>query len=350
MVEKKKSVSIEIIRTLACIAVFNQHILGAMARRNNGALPINVEKFIVIAFELSRFAVPTFVFMFAYFMAKSKYRGYLDFLKKKSVQIYVPYIFISLVGMWYTYTVNHEWIGLQAVVSNIILGNSFYHLWYIPMIFQFVLIAPIVFLLVKFLQNKKHVPLFYVFFSTICFLYMFIMPTLSLPPIVSNNYTRLFTTWSFFFVTGLICGIYSEEFRACYNKILPLAIVVSVVAIGFAINQDFSYISENSVVSFSQVNFLKPAYAVFTVFEIFALFGIAERFEKISCISKISLYVGKHSFMIYLVHGICISYVSLKMIENFPSMSLELFYLILYPLSFGLSVVCALVIDKFKKY
>ncbi len=346
MIEKKKLVSIEIIRTLACIAVFNQHILGSMARQNRGFLPIYIEKLIMIFFELSRFAVPTFVFLFAYFMAKSKYDNYFSFLNKKIKQIYLPYLFISIICMWYTYTLTDVWIGYNAVISNIIFGNGYYHLWYIPMIFQFVLIAPIVFLLVNYIKNCKNIKLFYLVFSLICFLYMTIVPTLDLPKIIVLNYTRLFSSWFFYFGTGLICGVYSDKFKELYVKFLPLTILVSIFALGYAILKDFIYIKNNSTVHFGQVNFLSPMFAIFMMFEIFALFGIAHKCQDFKLVSKPSLFIGKHSFNIYLVHGICITYVFVKIREISPDISLNLLYLLLYPISLILSVLCSMGIDK----
>lgn len=357
---KKTHVELEILRTLSFVAVFNQHVLGAAARRNEGLLPIKMEWVISFLFELSRFAVPAFVFMFGLLMVITYKENtkYTDFLKRRFKQIYVPYLIATVVYIAYDIYRFQEEIGLMALgkttLEKILLGNGFYHLWYIPMIFQFVIFAPILFAVIRIIRSnkidQKKQMVFFSAFIVLCFVYLTIMPKLDLPVFIKTNYTRLFPTWLFYFGIGAACGLNYERVKVHIKRFFPVAAVIAIAAIAFAFYKDVQYIAINQKVHFNQVSFLEPVYAVLTVIEIFALIGFADLIKRSNLVSKVSLMMGANSFTAYLLHALIISIVSMQIAGFQPDLNLTIFYMILYPVALVLTVFLSALINGATKH
>lgn len=357
--ENKKFTEIEIVRTLAFIAVFNQHVLGAAARRNNGLLPINIEMLISFIFELSRFAVPAFVFMFGLLMVMTykEHLPYPEYLWKRIKQIYLPYVFASLIYIAFDVYRYHEEIELanffKTSLVKIVFGNAFYHLWYVPMIFQFVILAPLFFYILRWIRSGaigyKLSIVIYAVFALLSLAYLFYIPVLNLPTFFKGNYVKFFATWLFFFGTGALCGLNYEKTKYYIKKFFPVTAVVAIGAIAFAFYKDLLFIQINHTVHFSQVSFLQPAYAVLTIIEIFALIAIADYLKNIDIISRVSLLIGVNSYMAYLVHALVIALTSILIAKILPGLDLKAFYLILYPFSLIITVMASTMINRAMK-
>ncbi|MCA0385986.1 MAG: acyltransferase [Firmicutes bacterium] len=357
--QKKNYVELEIIRTLSFIAVFTQHVLGAAARRNEGLLPIKMEWLIAFLFELSRFAVPAFVFMFGLLMVLTYKENtrYTAFLKKRFKLIYVPYILATAFYMAFDlYRYKEDFVVvsmLKSFMEKLLLGNGFYHLWYVAMIFQFVILAPVVFAAIRLVRSDKfsRKKLLGLMTSLIILslIYLYVTPKLDLPVFFKTYYTRLFPTWLFFFISGAVCGLNYERAKLLIKRFFPITMILSIAAMGFAFYKDVVYIGINQMVHFNQVSFLEPVYAVLTLMEIFALIALADYIKSIRLISKTSGMIGAHSYMAYLVHAYVISVVSLQLAGLLPGLNLYIFYLILYPVALVITLVISVMVDKIVK-
>jgi surface polysaccharide O-acyltransferase-like enzyme len=86
----------DILRTLALFGVIAQHILGAYARRDG--IGLRSMAGISVCFELVRFAVPLFVFLFGMMLTHAGDRPIRParYLGKRAWQILWPYLLWSL--------------------------------------------------------------------------------------------------------------------------------------------------------------------------------------------------------------------------------------------------------------
>ena len=126
------------LRSLAFWGVVAQHILGAWARR--GSLGLKSMALISACFELVRFAVPLFVFMFGMMLARGMERFSAGrYYLKRARQILLPYIVWSCIYVYYY----GSGAGPAELARLLLTGGAQYHLWYVPLIMQFVLLAPL---------------------------------------------------------------------------------------------------------------------------------------------------------------------------------------------------------------
>lgn len=109
-----------------------------------------------------RFAVPVFVMITGALLLHRKYE-LSDFLKKRIGRLIVPFLFWSLVYIAYRwnneefYFTNNLWTNMRMVLHDLKWG-SYYHLWYVYLLFGLYLFIPI---LSKFVQNASEKELLY---------------------------------------------------------------------------------------------------------------------------------------------------------------------------------------------
>ena len=134
---------IDSLKGFACIIVMVTHIIASdpqIGMYANGCGKIGVWLFMLISGML--YAKSSF------HQNKFSIRGLLDFYEKKIIRIYPSYFFalLSLLLL--------EYINLAGVKDNLLFQSAWAHLWYIPVILKFYLIAP-VFTLLKWVVDKN---------------------------------------------------------------------------------------------------------------------------------------------------------------------------------------------------
>src|ERR1700753_3223031 len=105
---------------------------------------------------ITRFAVPVFVMITGALLLNREYEiG--DFLKRRLIRVVIPFLFWSLVYVWYswyneeiTFT-NDVWADLQLVLKQLRDGSS-YHLWYVYMLIGLYFFIPVI---DKFVRNAS---------------------------------------------------------------------------------------------------------------------------------------------------------------------------------------------------
>jgi surface polysaccharide O-acyltransferase-like enzyme len=109
-----------------------------------------------------RFAVPVFVMVTGALLLNREYEiG--DFLKKRLVRVVLPFLFWSLVYIWYSWY-NEEitfgsdvWANIKLVLHLLKYGSS-YHLWYVYMLIGLYFFIPVI---CKFVRNANEKELLY---------------------------------------------------------------------------------------------------------------------------------------------------------------------------------------------
>lgn len=141
----------DILRTAAFAGVVLQHLLGAMSRRPE--LGAAGKAFCAAAFEPIRFAVPLFVFLFGCSLFYTHPQGtlhYAGYLKKRLLQLAAPYLVWTVIYMRFA----EVDITAGSLLRNLVLGSGSYHLWYVVMILQFVVLAPVFLVLYRAIRGR----------------------------------------------------------------------------------------------------------------------------------------------------------------------------------------------------
>lgn len=335
----------DVLRTLAFLGVVAQHILGAYARRE--VLSPNEMKAISFVFELTRFSVPLFVFLFAAMLYYQHYNKltYLPYLWKRTKQLLLPYAIWTAFYLYYA----HGLPGLHPLsFGNALLkNNGAYHLWYVGMIFQFVLVSPVMIAIVSKLLKLGNTTLKKILLCTglfaLCLAYIGLTPNISSNNEIINNFfnikrSKIFLSWLVFYFAGAFCGIYYNSFRYLVKKIWIPCGAIFVASLILIFNSQLISLKTSGTVNLFVVSFLNPGFCIVTLITICFLFGLSMLLSRSHFIMRICSFIGGVSYQAYLAHVMCINILNKYTISVFSSR--PVYYLWLF---ISVSVVSILV-------
>jgi surface polysaccharide O-acyltransferase-like enzyme len=325
MIKMKNHNNINIIRGFGVLGVLAIHATGPIVnpKLNEASIWINL---IIIINQLSRFCVPLFFFISAYLYG-NKYRerevDYIRYIYNRIKIIYIPFIFWSIAYtllQLITREISLEQCSFDKIFMIVVTGSSSGHLYFVPAIFQFYLILPILLWISK-LVNKLELDVFFIitlfFFMGIVYyfrlLYVFDGP-------VGQIYTKTFWFywWCPYFALGLQIGIASKSTFKLNKIFLSFSIfaamtVMCVEYINIYKSAASIYAEQHLVYNAEQAaTFLRPTAFIYaaSVLLYMVYFANYDFFVKISFIKNIGIY----SFGIYLLHPI-INKVIIKIIK-----------------------------------
>lgn len=266
----------------------------------------------IVLNQLSRFCVPMFFFISAY-LYTLKYDNsfnYPDFITRRLKTIGIPYLawsFIYLTMRIMTGSIPLSEVNAQFIADTILRGTAYGHLYFVPAVFQFYILLPIIIKFWKRLRTSK----FQSIILLSCFCLALIMYQLRitnlgsdaghflisgdffliwwLPFIIfgvewaSRNIDPIFINKPFFFISLIVCfSLMNYEFIAQYNQ------------------WNYYYSSKMVGVPWGEMaTFLRPSaflYAILTLS--FLIYAVHNRKIHVAGID----IVGKYSFGIYLIH------------------------------------------------
>ena len=245
---------------------------------------------------LVRFAVPVFVMITGALLLHREYEiG--DFLKKRLTRVVIPFLFWSLVYVWYSWY-NEEitfgsdvWANIRQVLHLLKTGSA-YHLWYVYMLIGLYFFIPVI---GKFVRNAGEKEILY--FLIVWFAVMTItQPYLSrYNPSVDMHYFAGFAGY-------LVLGHYlaNKEFNLKHLRgwmILLFLLGIAIIAIGSRLL--IAYPKYPGTMFYEPVN---PAVMLLSA-SIFLI--VKNTHPKVSpAIIHIRDFAGKYNYGIYLAHAL----------------------------------------------
>lgn len=241
--------------------------------------------------QISRFAVPLFFIVsgFALELNYSNNTNYLEYLKKRLGKIFVPYVFWSAIYYLFIYNQNHD-----NFFQVLYLGNASYQLYFIPTLFIFYLIFPVLHKMYGFLANKW--VLLVLIFSQMFILHQdyFVKPYHLDDPI----HTAILCY--FVFILGMMAARNKDSILIFAKKIKYL-LMFSVVVLGFYIFFEgiLGFIKTFNYLTFYS-NF-RPSTLIYSVLVALILYYL---FDKSHFVSSPRKALSNASFFIFFVHVI----------------------------------------------
>jgi len=181
-------------------------------------------------FRLSSFAVQGFIFLSGvklFINMKEPYDCVGTWLRQYK-RVVLPYVLWVCLYFCFFVTINWEVFSLKALVKYILVGNLSAHFYFVVVIVQFYLLAPLFVKLVKKLRPAILLP---VAFILMIYLWQYLPDTLNkvlatadselvaYPIRVYLKYIdRVFTSYLFYFILGLVVGRFYEPFIAGLRK------------------------------------------------------------------------------------------------------------------------------------
>lgn len=348
---KERIDELDVLRGMAILSVILQHALGVYIRRPE--IQFADAAMIGMLFNITKFAVPTFVFVTGAALVYNYYEhlNYPKFLWKRVKDILLPYFIWSIAYEIYSYGLPEaNFLWFRSLVKNLIYGNAFYHLWFVVMIFQFYLVYPVFRSLFRkapaVLDNKPRYAAAVGFLAAIYTLIMWFsssfIPSVDLHAgsravqvIFIELRDRNFIYFFFYFILGGIVGLALSRWREfvarspIWNTYVLAALFIW---IGFELMQGAS----GGLVNLNYSTSLKPSMFFYTVSSIIFLYGVSTVIVNSgSLIFKFLNLAGKYSYGIYLVHAFLLI-VAVRLVDRLTPTSHHLLA------GIGAFILCAL--------
>lgn len=320
---KEKIRELDILRGIALLAVILQHVLGVYSRR----VDITSAESIMLGmlFNFSKFAIPAFVLItgIVLFYNHLEKLNYQHFMKKRAMEILVPYLVWTVVYQIYNNGIpsaGFEWI--KELIKLMVLGNGSYHLWFVVMIFQFYLLTPVFFAIFKGLGKIVVGRVHFIVIMTLLAVSYALLMWFSSSYIPEGKFNtgievvqklvdyrdRNFLFYSFYFILGAIAGTALVRWRdfvirsVGWNSIL---FVFLFLWVGWQLLSSLA----GGKINLNYSTSLKPSMFLYTVSQLLLVYGLSMAVMKYNSFlyGKLEL-LGRLSYGSYLVHALVLVY------------------------------------------
>ncbi|MBR0130132.1 MAG: acyltransferase, partial [Firmicutes bacterium] len=241
--ERTRLPELDILRSMAFLGVVAQHVLGAWAGRTQGIFGRQV--LLMVCFELVRFAVPMFVFLFAMMLAGYTDRefSYGSYLGKRVRQILCPYAVWTAIFLQYFGRFSFP----KEYLRSLVLGDAMYHMWYVPMIFQFVILAPLFIWLFRRFQKRQRPRISWLCLLLLSLAWLALVTFFSgrsgaAASLISRYPNKCFAGWMVYFCAGAFCGCNYDQFRSFVRKHWKLPAALGFLGLVYIIHLDIGAI------------------------------------------------------------------------------------------------------------
>jgi surface polysaccharide O-acyltransferase-like enzyme len=245
---------------------------------------------------ITRFAVPAFVMVTG---ALTLHREYEigDFLKKRLMRVVVPFLFWSLVYIWYSWYIeeitftSNIWADVKQVLHLLRDGSS-YHLWYVYMLIGLYFFIPVI---GKFVRNASEKEIVY-------FLIVWLAVMLMTQPYLSRYNPAVDMHYFAGYAGYLVLGHYLafKEFNSKNLRLwMALLFVLSVLLIAIGSRLLINYPKWPGTMLYEPVN---PAVVMLSS-SAFIFFKLTV--PKVSpVIIRWRDFAGKYNYGLYLGHAL----------------------------------------------
>lgn len=317
---RQRIVAVEYIRGISMLGVIGIHT-GAYSLSNPF---VNIHLFAL--FEIfTRFSVPIFFFVSAFglFISHnlSVKLSYIDFMKRRFRTVLIPYITWSLLYMFHYTLVSGDtsiWHG-SLPAKYFIFGLASYQLYFLVIMLWFYMLMPLWRTIVRRVLDHPIRSMGFLLILQIVFNYY---SSYVLSPVFSNHYLNLMVQYRlsywvfhyiFIFLLGAVCAVQYHKFKnllGVYRKQITVFFVFSLTGMlifYYYLMYGRGYSPEQAVNTAHQ---LSPMGVVYTLAATLFWFMLFEYCTLNKSIKNFLNYLGKHSYMVYLVHPLIMYYLT----------------------------------------
>ena len=286
--------------------------------------------YLVALYEIAtRFSVPIFFFISAfgllYNLDVNKPFNYLDFLKRRSISLMLPYLTWSLVYVAHDFRLYHMPFPEPGhLAAMLFFGNGKYQLYFMVILFWFYILIPIFIKLIRTMTLAK-LAVFLILqlifnywssFSTDLNVFIYSLPEDS--PLRLLLYYRL-NYWpmhyAFVFVLGGYLATRWEIFLLYIRYKFPHITLFFLVSLGAILSYYYRLLTADGLTPLEAVNTahqLSPTGIFYTIGASLFLFALFTNAKKLNFpgLNSFFGFLGKHSYFCYLAHPMTITYLA----------------------------------------
>lgn len=327
MVKRKQIEELYYIRAIAALGILIIHATGMFVMRsefNSKAMFLGI-----FANQFFRFGSPIFM-MISGLVLFYNYRTLEEFdikkfYSKKVLYLGIPYVIWSIVYFSHrSYSAKMPFTIERLIIlsKEILLGNSYPHLYFIVLIFQFYLILPI---LIKYLgkpMKERPIKTVAILFSLqaiilIYFRYFRIANATGILGFINKNYWKSILGWFFYFLFGGILGYHYETIAKLIEKHIKKIFLFYIFMVLLYVGQVYYNVWLNQGrTHYGRYGSIRPETLIYAISTIPILIWITRRMVGKLKIIKI---FGTYSLGIYFAHPLVLEVIKLKLFNGYIS-------------------------------
>lgn len=357
---KKRDISIDFIRIVACLSVILIHLsLQVLNRCYNR---IDWSRLLEKSFFTD--GVPLFFMITGFFLVNG--RSYKKIWKSTFFKILLPtFIFVIFVELFQPFILNQmslvECIQsmkfsflpiIQAILKADVsyLGSLCDHLWYIFSYVKIVIWIPILWLVCKEESNSKLARRIMLVLTIMNTILLDIQKFVTIPVIGEINILTIIPREIMYVLLGYELFVHKDKIKN--NKKICICSLIGFVVINLIrFRLEVFYMVLNSLTDIvGRLNFLEWRYTCLNIFSGVFLFMFLYSFEiKNEKFSKLLVWVSNKTFGIYLIHYLILAKIDLYKFEKIEKFIFELLYLAVgLIITFIISIIIVTIIQKIK--
>lgn len=336
---KKRDVSIDLIRIVACMSVILTHLCLQVLNRCYNR--IDWSRLLEKSFLTD--GVPLFFMITGFFLVNG--RSYKKIWKSTFFKILLPsFIFVIFVQIFEPFILNQvsfiECVQnihftfipiLQAILKADVtyLSSLCDHLWYIFSYVKIVIWIPVLWLVCKETDTSKLARRIMIALTAISTILVDIQKFYTVPVIGEISIFTIIPREIMYVLLGY--ELFAHKDKIKNNKKLCIASLIGFVLINFLRYKiEVFYMVQNYLTDIvGRENFMEWRYTFLNIFSGIFLFMFLYSFEiKNELLSKILVWVSDKTFGIYLIHYLILAKVDLYKFEKIEKFVFEILYLI----------------------
>jgi len=330
--EKKRSINIDLIKTIAVISVISVHFFANTGFYDKNITGIDTYLMVFLR-TLFMICVPLFMITTGYLMKNKKIskKYYIGILR-----VLITYLLIALIYLFYhCFYLKEASFSIKYIISSILRFDIGYR-WYIEMYIGMFLIIPFINLIYNNLNTKKH--------KQALILTMLILT--ALPGLINFKYSLIADWWiNLYPITYYFIGCYINEYKPKIGKLKNVFLLLITLIISTIVN---ILISNGTTFLRDVHNDWGSIFNVLTSVLTFILITNLNLDNVNKKISKLITKISELSLGMYLASSIVDNYIYFNALEEFSSCNF-ITYIIKVPIVIFLSLLISLFVNLLYK-
>ena len=333
---------ISFLNVILCMAVIFIHIISyAVSGFPAGSVKYNAAMF---PWRMASFAVQGFILLSGvkFFLTKKDEVPYGKYLLSRLKAIVIPYAVLFLIYYFFYYIVYDYPLDIRYILKMFFTGSLVCHLYFIPLIIQFDLLAPLWKKLVNNVSGVIVIPFCFAI-GQIFEVYLPDMIRISFPDVNFIYNDRIFTSYLIYWIAGCYIGKNYDNFLAILRKnfkAIVAALVISLVVFGY-----YTYLAFNNV---AYIPFMNHVHSLYVICMLCFLYAFSVKYSsKIMDKVKFISVIDKASYSIYLWHMLVL-FAANFIIEQLSFVSQGLCFAMRVVFVYPVTIVWAVVISRLR--
>lgn len=358
---KKRDISIDLIRIVACISVILTHLCLQVLNRCYNR--IDWSRLLEKSFLTD--GVPLFFMITGFFLVNG--RSYKKIWKSTFLKILLPtFIFVIFVQMFQPFILNQASFidcirnvnfSLVPIIQAILkadvkyLGSLCDHLWYIFSYIKIVIWIPILWLVCKETDNSKLARRIMLGLSFVSAILTDIQKFWIIPVVGEINILTIIPREIMYVLLGYELFVHKDKIKN-NKKICIISLIGFIILNLIRYKTEMFYMVLNYLTDIvGRPNFMEWRYTSLNIFSGIFLFLFLYSFEiKNEKISKILVWISDKTFGIYLIHYLILAKIDLYKFEKIEKFIFEILYLIIgLIITFAISIIIVTIIQKISR-